>query len=353
MNKKVIQLILMVFAVFVFIILPLRSQAQVAANPEIAVSPSTFEFDVIGGEKFQRQIKFFNNSSVALPIKVRVVDFDAADERGGIRFLENINDSFLFSARQWIKPKIVDFIVEPNQLKTINLTISIPHDAIPGGHYTTVLFEPKLPSFYYQDQSTKVIPIIGSLILFNVQKINIEALLYEKNMQITDFHFLLDDKLPMRFFLNSINNILAIFKTTPAFAGSEPIVYTKAPKEIMLRLKNINIFHIKPTGSIKVYNIFNNLISESRVPMTTILPGRARQIPLQINWYDNAFMIGKYKAVLDLEIDGEISNEIIDFWVLPWKLVFSTFMGSLLLFYFMLHYRGRIIAFLKVLFTKK
>lgn len=324
-------------------------------EPEISISPAVFEFEVVGGEVIKRQIKFTNNSDVALPVKVKTVDFDSKDETGGIRFISEVKDYELAPYR-WLEIDPVDFIVLPNATKVIDMTITVPREAIPGGHYTSVLFEPQLPSFYFTEGSTKIIPIVGSLVLFNVQKQNL-ANLTGNPLTVAEFNLSTDGQLKTAILTAGINRLLAFLKVNRALAASDFIVYEIEPQKILLKLRNNDIFHVKPVGEIKVYNIFNRLVASADLPQTTILPQRVRQIPLDLAWQgEDGFLpaaYGKYRLNLTAQAGKIVINETLEFWIFPWKFILSTVAIFGLFMYFVLKYRRRLLISFKILISKK
>ncbi|GAI28116.1 unnamed protein product [marine sediment metagenome] len=57
----------------------------------------------------------------------------------------------------------------------------------------------------------------------------------------------------------------------------------KSPSSFILRIKNNDIYHIKPFGKVLIYNIFGKKVGEAEIPQRTILPGKIRRFPVEFS----------------------------------------------------------------------
>ena len=145
---------------FSFILLSIGGTVWAQNEPlelGLAVSPQIFELDVFPDETMPKRIKLKNKSAVAMPIAVRVVEFTADENSGEMVFDEALQDPSLAS-HKWFKIENPNFILDPGETKKVNFTIEVPENAEPGGHYTVMLFEPRLPSFYFKEGRPRAVP---------------------------------------------------------------------------------------------------------------------------------------------------------------------------------------------------
>ena len=282
-NKYLILNTLYLILFLVFFFLPSLAHGQLKDEPTISVSPGTFEIDVLGGEKIDKEIVIQNYSKLALPIQVKMLSFDASDETGGMIFFEDTADANI-SAESWLKATQPEFILDPGEQIRLPISINIPAEAMPGGHYVTMLFEPQLPSFYVPEGSTRILPVVGVLFLINVQKDSLYVGNNSNWLTITSFDFNQFGKLALQGLARWFEKTVALLVPKKAVAGGVPWAYNSPPRDFIMRIKNNQLFHIKPYGQVSVHNIFSRELISYDVDQFTILPNRTRQllIPLRV-----------------------------------------------------------------------
>lgn len=337
--------------------------------PRIGVSPHTFDLQVLPGEVIEQKIKIFNQSEFPIPITARATDFTAEDETGQMLFDESSQD-ISFASRFWFKIENPDFILDPGEIEEVRFQIEVPDNAEPGGHYAVILFEPRLPSFYFKEEAiVRNIPEIGVLFLTSVKKFTLEPESGRK-LEIVEFSLSKEKRLV------GLENFISRF--TAAIIGITDVkIVESSHLNFILRIKNNDIYHIKPSGRILIYNSFNKKVGDIKVPKRTILPGKSRvfpaefkpEIPERLKWLPASianflvqnFFIGKYRARLELIAESPVSTELfsltvptaLTFFSLPWK-----FWGSVILIFsaivlFSLKYRTRIKKAARVLFSRQ
>lgn len=346
-----------IFLVLIFFIsgllFPFIASAQ-NISPSLSVSPHTFDLGVLPGEVQTGKIKIGNRSEVALPILARTVDFSAVGEEGEMTF-DELSQDISFASRKWIKIENPSFILNPGETKEVYFTIQVPENAEPGGHYAVMLFEPQLPSFYFEEGQPRAIPIIGVLFLFSVKTFALEPEVQQK-LDIVEFSLPKEEKMAaLENFLSSL--IGGVARATVIDIN----IVEKSPSKFVLRIKNNDIYHHKPQGKLLIYNTFGKKVGESEIQKATILPGKIRRFPVEfsseipekLKWLPASisnFLVqntsfGKYKAVMALEIPGQKLETETQFWALPWKI----FLPLLFLIITLILTRRRIVAAIKVL----
>jgi len=369
-NLRSLNLCWIFLILFIFILgllFPFRANAQ-DISPSLSVSPHTFELDVLPGEIRTEKIKIGNKSEVAIPITVKLVDFSAAEDSGEMLFDEALQDPSIAS-RKWFEIENPNFILDVGETKEVQFLINVPEDAEPGGHYSVMLFEPQLPSFYFKEGQARAIPVIGVLFLFSVKTFVLEPEVQQK-LEIVEFSPSKEER------LIALENLISGLVGSIAQAAAPVIITEKSPSNFILRIKNNDIYHIKPFGKVLIYNTFGKKVGETEVSQRTILPGKTRQFPVEFspevpeklkwlpasisNFLVQNFFIGRYQAELELEAKSPLTAEILrpdapivlTFFSLPWKFWLSFIFIFGLLIFLTIKYRKRIKTALKILFSK-
>lgn len=339
-----------------FLLWPGLTSAQTNEAPTITVSPGTFELDVLGGEILHREILLRNETNIPLPIKVKTISFDAADETGGMKFFDDTSGGQL-SAQTWLQAEKKEFILDAKQSLFLPITVNVSAEAPPGGHYIVMLFEPQLPSFYFADNATKVVPVVGVLFLFNVQKDSLQSQANEY-LSILGIDWLGKEVEFLQRLSRFFEKTLAVLLPKEVIASDDQRIYIVPPRELIVRVKNNQLWHIKPSGFVRVHNIFNRIVTETEVKQFTILPGRVREVPVSLGWQNQSGfwpqVFGRYVVEVSLQTqDGYTFNQWEVLWILPWRYILSTIVLIGFLLFFVLQFKGRIKRFLIVLFTGK
>ena len=94
----------------------------------LSVSPHTFDIQVLPGDKIENKVRFYNQSEVAVPIQVKVLNFKTRGEKGAITFAESQEDISI-NPRKWIEVKNHNLILEPKESRKINFLIDILNDS--------------------------------------------------------------------------------------------------------------------------------------------------------------------------------------------------------------------------------
>jgi len=364
-RKVVLVIILFIISVGGFFFPLVGAAQQEPVSLGLSVSPQVFELDIFPGEKIVERIKIGNLSEVAMPIEVRMTDFTAEENSGEMLFDESLQDLSIAS-RKWFKIEKPNFILERGEKEEIQFTISVPENAEPGGHYSVMLFEPRLPSFYFKPGQPRTIPVVGVLFLTSVKTFSLEPEV-EQKLEIVEF------SLPEEERLVALENFLSMVLGSVAQAA-EFTISKKSPSEFILRVKNNDIYHIKPSGKVLIYNFWGQKVGEAEVPRRTILPGKIRQFPIEfspkipklLDWLPASishflvqnFFVGRYQAKLELQGRGPLSTleptilTVLTFFSLPWQfwLTFLTTFGALI--FFTIKYRKRIQLSLRTLLGK-
>ena len=370
MNNKLLLTSTNLFLIFIiisgFLFAPfIRAQEPITLG--VKVNPQIFELDVWAGEKITKKIDLGNLSNVPIPIEVRMTDFTAEENSGEMIFDEALQDPSIAS-RKWFQIENSNFILETNGTREVQFTISVPENAEPGGHYATMLFEPRLPSFYFEEGQVRNIPVIGVLFLISVKTLSLETNTQQK-LETVEFSLLDKERMV------GLENFISRFMT--AMVKVNVNIVETSPSMFVLKIKNNDIYHIKPSGRVLIYDFFGENIAKVDIPKRTILPGKVRVFPIEfslpvperLKWLPASisnllvknFFIGKYQAKLELKIETPLKAEIIHpeisdvltFYSLPWRFWLGVMFILSSLIFITTKNRKRVVSALKVLIFNK
>jgi len=343
------------FGVLVFFVGSSPLAVQAASAPSLAVFPDKFEWSLSRGQTRDGEIRVVNTSDLALPISFKMVRWDAQDEIGGMNFLETQED-LSFDITQWVDIEERDVILESGEQRDIAFTIFVPANAEPGGKYGAVFVEPVIPEIYFEGGEARVLPRVAILFLLDIPVVGLEGQV-EQPLAIAEFS--IEGRSSV---LSGIASRLASLFREPstAFAATPAVsvdMLSGAPSGFILRVRNDGITHIRPSGTVSVFNAFDVKIAAASLAPTTILPHKVRQFPVEFirdnlpfvpSAVERQFALGEYKATVVLEgVGNQPFVTSFSYWVFPWQV----FIAAGIMIFALWLVRKRLIAALRVLFN--
>ena len=143
MTKKSPLRIIILTLTFLFFLVPLttlgaQEQPKNEAAVKFYVSPLKMEMPIAPGGSLTEQVTIINQFPTPLTIRAYVMDYEI-----------KIDNSFEFfppgyetySCANWIILSEPNFTLAGNEEKKVALTLNVPKDAEPSGHYAVVFFE--------------------------------------------------------------------------------------------------------------------------------------------------------------------------------------------------------------------
>lgn len=309
----------LIVILFSLIFLPCLAMAE-GESIGLSVSPQKFELDVFPGEKFDYKIDVSNLSDLALPIKIKIADFNALDDTGEITFSEAESVS-----SKWFEIESPEIILNGQEKKEIKFNLSVPGGAERGGYYNVIIFEPQMPSYYFEEGRPRVVPVVGVLFLISVKNLSIDGEENALGLQITEFSIPKEERAAS---LERFANVFSSKGLASAQSSySQPVLpFAKNPPSYFsVKIKNNDYYHIKSSGKIIIYDIFGNKAGQADISQKTILPGRTRsfkadffpEMPEILKWlpasissfFLNNFFMGKYYAEVAMDGISPVSGE--------------------------------------------
>jgi len=271
----------------------------------LGVSPAIIELVLEPGGVKEKSITVFNVTNFPLPVKGSAESFFVVED-----VEQEARD--IFDVSLWITIEPADFILQPQEKKEIQITIDVPGEAEPGGHYASLYFQPLIPEQVLSPQTAFLTARVGALGFFVVrgeitEKASLESLEVKKFRQFGPVDF-------------------------------------KAP------IVNQGNVHILPSGELTVTDILGREVKKIKLTPTAVLPRTTKK--LEATW-DKKFLLGKFKVQAKVSYGSENRELISDptvFWVVPWLPL--SVGGGLLTFLavFCIMFRKRVVLAVRVLF---
>jgi hypothetical protein len=284
----------------------------------LTVSPVVLEYDLEPGDAVVGSIRLTNEGETAETYYASAQDFVAGDEAGSPSF---IGMSATRSLVDWLSFQTSRVTLGPGESAYITYNLAVPAQASPGGYFAGLLFSTESPHF--AGQGVGVSAATGTILL-----VRVAGEVVEKGA-VTDF-------------------------------SASPASSTSLPVDFNVRFENQGTVHVKPSGVIRVTNMWGGTSAVITVNEDggNVLPDSARvfgaswskaELPenaseLVKEWKNFGF--GPYTATLILNY-GE-SNQVVSastsFWVMPWMLVVLFIILLVILALLVMQYNKWIVA---------
>lgn len=268
-------------------------QTNTANNGQaLEIAPPLLYLTVNPGQTITTQIYIRDISSGDLIVTGQVNDFVAAGESGTPKVILNNNENDPYSLRGWVV-SLPTLQLIPKQIKTLPVTLHIPANASPGGHYGVIRFTATAPSL--QGSGVSLSASLGALVLLTVNgKIS-------ENLSVKEF---------------SVNR-----------AGKTGSFFESGPVNFVERFKNTGNVHVQPTGQVTITDMFGKKLGAVNVntPPGNILPQSIRKFsePLDTSVIGNKKLFGRYTAKLNVTYgtSRKVLTASLVFWVIPYRLI--------------------------------
>jgi hypothetical protein len=276
-RKSFLFFLLSLFIIYCsLLIIPAFSQESLA----LQISPALYELTLDPGEtRSISDFEFFNPSEVTQETDILLYDFVVSDEVGGIEIVEESHTRYSLS--RWLGVSPEEMKLGPRDHQKVDLTISVPDFAEPGGHYGVLFGKIKPPS-------------MGG----DITRVGISA---------------------------GVAGPILLTVTGPISYAGEIIEFRKipfvnlGPVNFLIRFKNEGTVHYQPHGTIEIFDWFGNKADVVTVPEKRAFPETIRQLPAVWN---RRLLVGKYKARATIYFGAEDENKDvseIEFWAFPYK----------------------------------
>ncbi len=280
-----------------------------ATNPAdngqaLEIAPPVIYQTANPGQTIKLQIFLRNVSKGNLIVRGQANDFTASGEDGTPKLILDSKESDPYSLRDWVSPPS-SLLIVPKEIKTMNITVRVPRDASPGGHYGVIRFTATPPEL--DGTGVSLSASLGALVLLTV------------NGDIKE------DLSVKEFYTNKDGKRSSIFESTPI--------------NFVERFENKGNVHEQPTGQVTITNMFGKKVAavNVNVPPKSVLPGSIRKFeqPLNKEVIGNKKLFGRYRAKLSVTYgeDKKVLTASLAFWIIPYKLIALTIIGLIAAFF--------------------
>ncbi|MCG2692159.1 hypothetical protein L6272_05020, partial [Microgenomates group bacterium] len=247
----------------------------------ITAIPPRLELSALPGAILQETIKVRNESAAEMAFDVQAVDFIVNNNQGTPVAVDEAV-SGRWSLASWITASPKKILLQPQETAAINLIISLPENALPGGHYAMITYNPSTEGLMnIQGSGSAIIQKVGTLIYFNVIGDITEA----ANLK--------------------------------QFQVDKPFKYY-GPTAITAEIENLGDIHFNPTGNLTITNLLGKTVFSQELEAKNIFPFASRLY----NWeFPGKYHLGRYTAKLEASAgNSQIPiNGLIYFWIVPMK----------------------------------
>ena len=286
-NYKLKILSLIIFtAVFFF---ALSAKGQGAISPTLSINPGSKILTVKPGEEVETSVTLANLGKDPVPLGVGMMNMIGLREDSAPELTTAVTPR---SANAWVTTDPTELIIEPGEKQEVTLTLSPPKDIAPGGYSSVVVFQAKLPSYYFDlDASIRALPALSVTLLINVGA--------------GDFPTAAEVK------ISSLE--------TPRMVLSGPVPF-------VLELTNPTGYFIFTNGKLNLDPAFGGAQAISQLNGSVLLPESTRRY---VSAYTDRLWPGVYKADFTIEQAGIKLSSSTRFVALPWPFLVG-FIGLIL-----------------------
>ncbi len=281
-----------------FLLLQPLSPLLAQGSLTLSISPSLFDMSADPGQQWQSSLRVININDFDLTVYVDVVNFSPQGEGGDGRFLpvsaEGGNGSTL---AEWFTISREAILIPREQSVEVPFSVLVPEDASPGGHFAAILVGTK-PLIPEEGQArVQTSQMVTSLFFTRVTGDVIES------------------------------GGIREFTTTESFLNSPEATFE-------LRFENKGNVHLQPQGDIRITNMWGE--ERGVVPINqnssfgNVLPESIRKFDFAWKGEWSIADMGRYTAIATLAYgsdDRQFSSAVVNFWVIPFKLLFGLLVG--------------------------
>lgn len=257
---------------------------------QYVLSPTKYELDMDPGEKANRELIVSNRTGQTVTLEFGTEDFEGSQNPSEATVFLG-GEAGAYSAKDWIKPEVNSIVLQQGETLTMNVAITVPKSAEPGGHYASLFASTTIES--QQDGSAvNITSRLGCLFLIRVSG----AIVEEGSL------------------------------STPEISGFSE----SGPVQIGLVFTNSGNIHLKPSGRILITNFLGQTVAEIPVKEWVVLPDASRRTTVE---WDTGYQLGRYTAKAEINY-GSGDVEVImsrSFWVVPWKILLAVAAGVVLI----------------------
>jgi len=305
---------ILIFYILYFILnVPVAAQTIIDTTKKTALGVSPAIIETILDEKTptEKEISLYNLTNFPIPIKTTIESFSPKER------LEIPEKDFKkYDASTWVEidKDQKDFILQPRESRKINFSVKQPTDASPGGHYTSIVFQPLVPEEMVSRQSVYIFARVAVLVFMQVKGDIFENLEYDKS------------------------NIKSF--------------YQSPPDSLSIFLKNTGNNYLRPNGRLLIYNELNQkAVGQAGIVPSIIIPDTIKEYKVD---FDRNIKFGIGKFSVRPEISYGVDNTLLEtpkifFYVFPYTYYLLFFIVAIPLVIITVKQKTRLSKAIKIL----
>jgi hypothetical protein len=314
----------------------LFSSSAHAQGVGFGVTKALFDISVLPGEQYEDEIGIINRSRTEpLPITIALDIWDLEEESEDIEF---VTAEPALNAARWFSFFASELILAPAESRDIPFSLTVPATAAPGTYLVAMRLIPALPSTFFTEGGSRLIPEVVPLFFIRVEDLALDrgerygARLVELALTST----------------GNKSATIRQFLAPRVRAGA----FGDAIKKVVASITNNGRYHFVAEGYLSVTNWYGREVARVPLPARYLIPGKKRNIEIDVlpttNEADSVFarlyryianqayigpytvtMVLQYPAELltgpDVEVIGATTERAVlveqaaTVWVFPWK----------------------------------
>jgi hypothetical protein len=266
---------------------------QSTSGQALEIAPPVITLSVDPGQTLNTQIYLRDVSPTNLIVSGEANDFVAAGEDGTPKILLKDTGANPYSIKDWIQPP-AKLQLASKEVKTMAITINVPKDASPGGHYGIIRFTATAPEL--NGTGVSLSASLGALLLITVK--------------------------------GKTSEKLSVASFTVSRNGKQGSLFEATPLNFTVRIKNSGNVHEQPTAAATITDMFGKKVAlvNFNQPPHNILPQSIRKFeaPLDSAVIGSKKLFGHYTAALRVTYGPnykQVATSSLSFWVIPYRLI--------------------------------
>ena len=294
------KILLLVFLLPVFFTAPVKGQG--AISPSLSISPPLVRQTVKPGSSTVVKLKISNLGENPIPMSVSKLNISRISDLGAPEFTTDITPR---SSTDWLVVNKPDMIIDSKSDKEIEVTITAPRGTAPGGYSAALVFQARLPSYYFDlDANAHILPALTSSFLITIDSNNPPTV---QDLSISSFE--------------------------------APGVVVSTPVPIVTEVSNPTTFFIFTDGELVIAPVWGSQKVVTKLSSTVLMPESSRKY---INAYSETIWPGVYTAKMSLNQGDKVLVASARFVAIPWPFILLVAGVALIGLIFFLRRRRRL-----------
>ena len=273
---KYLHLLLGLMFILGLSVTPVKSQG--AISPSLSISPPLVRQTVKPGVSSVVKLKLSNLGQDPIPMSVSKLNISKISDLGAPEFTPQVTPR---SSADWLVVDKPDMIIDAKSDKDIEVTITAPRGTAPGGYSAALVFQARLPSYYFDlDANAHILPALTASFLITIDSNNPPTI---QDLTISSFQ--------------------------------APGVVVSTPVPIVTEINNPTSFFIFTDGELVITPIWGDKKIVTRLASSVLMPESSRKY---INAYDDTIWPGLYTAKMTLNQGDKVLVASAQFVAIPW-----------------------------------